>query len=199
MRKSEILVKVFVWGAALLFREWFRSASEWFKIKDNKMPARISVRPFRADDIERILQIERASFGADAYDRKLFAELFDQCGELFLVAVTNGRICGYMVTCMRGRKLPNAAEVVSIAVHPASRGRGAASSLLRNTLRRLRLQGATRLTLMVKVTNENARRFYENNAFERVRKVPGYYEDGTDGLLMRKELMEPDVRRQRSE
>lgn len=152
------------------------------------MPARIFVRPFRAPDMERILQIERASFGPDAYDRNLFAELFHNSGGLFLVAVTAGRICGYMVTCMRGRRAPDAAELVSVAINPASRGKGAASSLLRNTLRRLRSRGASRLSLMVKVTNEGARRFYEKNGFRRIRKVAGYYEDGTDGLLMTRGL-----------
>ena len=152
------------------------------------MPARISVRPFRAADMEPILAIESASFGADAYDRKLFAEFFHNCGDLFLVAAAGRRICGYMVTCMRGRRAPDAAELVSVAVSPASRGKGAASSLLRNTLRRLRLRGAARLSLMVKVTNLGARRFYEKNGFRRVRKVAGYYEDGTDGVLMTRNL-----------
>jgi [ribosomal protein S18]-alanine N-acetyltransferase len=152
------------------------------------MQTRISVRPFRAADMQRILQIERASFGADAYERKLFAELFHTCGELFLVAVAGGRICGYMVSCLRGNSSPKTAELISVAVLPSFRGRGAASYLMRNTLRRLRLRGAVRLSLMVKVTNEGARRFYDRHGFRKVRKVSGYYEDGADGVLMRKEL-----------
>ena len=152
------------------------------------MPTRIFVRSFRAADMDRILEIERASFGAAAYDRNLFAELFHNCGELFLVALTDGRICGYMVTCMCGKRAPEAAELVSIAVNPASRGKGVASSLLRNTLRRLRLRGVVRLSLMVKVTNKQARRFYDKHGFERVRKMRGYYEDGADGVLMRRAI-----------
>ena len=168
------------------------------------MSPRISVRPFRAADMERILAIERASFGADAYERNLFAELFHNCGDLFLVAVTGGHICGYMVTCIGARpvsgRTTGTAEVVSIAVNPASRGKGAASSLMTNTLRRLRLRDVGRLTLMVKVTNEGARRFYEKRGFRRVRRVPGYYEDGSDGLLMKKELgKESEVRSRKSE
>jgi ribosomal-protein-alanine N-acetyltransferase len=134
--------------------------------------------------MERILEIERASFGRDAYDRKLFAELFHICGDLFLVAVQGRKVCGYMVTCSRGRSEPHAFELVSLAVDPASRGKGAASSLMRNTLRRLRLRGGIRIGLMVRVANEPARRFYEKYGFRRVRKVPRYYEDGEDGILM---------------
>ncbi|HUK18830.1 MAG TPA: GNAT family N-acetyltransferase [Bryobacteraceae bacterium] len=188
MGKSEILVKNLVWGTAVLFGGRFRLASKWSKIKDNKMSARIYIRPFRADDMERIMEIERASFGRGAYDRKLFAELSHTCGDLFLVAAAGGNICGYMITCMRGQKAGSGAELVSVAVDPASRGRGTASSLIKNTLRRLRLRKAVRFSLMVRATNEAARRLYERHGFRRVRKVARYYEDGEDGVLMSKPL-----------
>ena len=135
-------------------------------------------------DLNRILEIERASFGDDAYDRKLFAELFHRCGELFLVAERGRNILGYMITCVWGAH----AEVVSVAVDPAARGEGAASALMNSTLRRLRLRAIARIGLMVKVTNEEARAFYEKYGFERVRRVRRYYKDGEDGWLMARDL-----------
>lgn len=153
------------------------------------MLPRLSVRLFRPADLERILEIERASFGADAYDRKLFAELSHNCGDLFLVAVRGGNVCGYIVTCMRGNRAPDAAELVSLAVDPPYRGQGMAAGLFKNTLRRLRLRKVARLTLMVKVSNETARRFYERHGFRRVRRVAAYYEDGSDGLLMSRRML----------
>jgi len=152
------------------------------------MRPRMTVRPFTTSDMDRILEIESASFGIDAYDRKLFAELFHKCGSLFLVAGSGRNICGYMVTCIRGRRAPDAAELVSLAVDPACRNRGAASSLMKSTLRRLRWRGVGRLSLMVKVTNATARRFYERHGFQKVRKAPAYYEDGEDGVLMSRSL-----------
>jgi ribosomal protein S18 acetylase RimI-like enzyme len=50
------------------------------------MTKRFAVRPVRQRDLDRIETIEAASFGADAYDRKLFAEYTRICGGLFLVA-----------------------------------------------------------------------------------------------------------------
>jgi [ribosomal protein S18]-alanine N-acetyltransferase len=188
MGKSEILVKNLVGGAALLFGGRFRLASKWSKMKDNRMRTKISVRPFRMPDMDQILAIEKASFGTDAYERNLFAELFNSCGRLFLVAVAGRNICGYMVTCMRGSRAPDAAELVSLAVHPESRGRGAASTLMRGTVRRLRLRKVLRFSLMVRVSNETARRFYERNGFRKLRTVSGYYEDGEDGVLMSRAL-----------
>src|ERR1035441_221008 len=148
------------------------------------MPAQYEVRRMRMVDLDRILEIERASFGDEAYDRNLFAEFFRQCGELFLVVERDSKVLGYMVTCIRGQQ----AELVSVAVDPAARGRGAASALMESTLRRLRRRGIARIGLMVRVTNDKARAFYERYGFKKVRKAPRYYEDGADGWRMAKNL-----------
>jgi ribosomal-protein-alanine acetyltransferase len=143
-----------------------------------------TVRRLRMADLDRIMEIERASFGDEAYDRNLFAEFFRKCGELFLVVESGRKVSGYMVTCIRGEQ----AELVSVAVDPAARGRGAASALMESTLRRLRRRGTARIGLVVKATNHEARAFYERYGFEKVRKVPRYYEDGADGWRMAKRL-----------
>ena len=149
----------------------------------------ISIRPFRAFDLDRILEIEHASFGKHAWDRKLFADFSHKCGELFLVAVKNQRICGYILTCLSGDRTPGRAELVSIAVDPLYRGKGIASALMDTTLRRLRRRGISRFHLMVKVTNLHAIRFYERYGFESGRLVRAYYEDGADGRRMEKLLV----------
>ena len=148
------------------------------------MPALFTIRKLRLTDLDRILEIERSSFGADAYDRKLFAEFFRKCGELFLVAEHDREVQGYMVTCIRGEQ----AELVSVAVDRAARRMGAASALMESTLRRLRRRGIARIGLMVRAANDQARAFYERYGFEKVRRVPRYYEDGGDGWRMAKEL-----------
>jgi ribosomal-protein-alanine N-acetyltransferase len=155
------------------------------------MAKRYSIRKLRLSDLDRILEIEHASFGKDAYDRNLFAEFLHKCGDLFLVAEGDRRVCGYMVTCIRGRGADARAELVSVAVDPAGRGHGAASALLDSTLRRLRLRGIPRLALMVRVTNRKALAFYEKYRFHKVRTVRGYYEDHADGFLMAKTLNIP--------
>ena len=143
------------------------------------------IRRLRASDLDCIQRIESQSFGKDAYDRKLFAEYFRKCGELFLVAEHGRRICGYAITCLRAGH--PAAEIVSLAVDPAMRGQGVASALMASTIRRLRRRKISRIGLMVKVTNRKARRFYEKWGFVKVRRVAGYYEDGKDGIRLSRE------------
>jgi [ribosomal protein S18]-alanine N-acetyltransferase len=151
------------------------------------MRAQYRIRRAGTRDLPLIEKIERASFGLEAYDCKLFAHYLRKCGELFLVAERpystqprGGKICGYLLTCLRG----HAAELVSVAVAPDFRGKGAASVLLESVLRRLARRGAARLHLVVRVDNSAARAFYVKYGFRRLRVVRGYYEDGTDGIAM---------------
>jgi [ribosomal protein S18]-alanine N-acetyltransferase len=145
-----------------------------------------SIERIEERELERILEIEAASFGKDAYDRKLFAEYLLKCGDLFLGAWKGRKLCGYMLTCIRVGTRP--AELVSVAVDPAHRGKGVAGKLMKSTLRRLRRRGVGRFSLIVKWTNAEALAFYKKYGFTKVRRVRGYYEDGEDGIAMVKEL-----------
>src|SRR5215469_7455683 len=104
------------------------------------MPSPVCVRPVKVADLDSIMQIERASFGHDAYDRNLFAEFAHKCGGLFLVALRGSQVIGYAITSVRLSR----AELVSIAVRPAERGRGAAAALMDRILCRVRRRGVTR-------------------------------------------------------
>ena len=150
---------------------------------------RFRVRPFRPSDLEKLLDLERASFGPDAYDRNLFAEYARVCGGLFLVVERTApvRFAGYSIACIP-RSRPEIANLISIAVVPEFRGKGAASLLLSSTIHRLKLRGVNRLTLMVRQSNATAIRFYQRHGFEMLRRAPKYYENFEDGLLMRRRL-----------
>ena len=152
------------------------------------MPKRFAIARIRQRDLDRILEIETASFGADAYDRNLFAEYTRECGDLFLVAKWGTKVCAYAITALSPGRARSRAELVSVAVDSAFLGKGAAAALMDSTLRRLRLRGITRLGLMVKVTNLRARGFYAKYGFRKLRRVAGYYEDGGDALSLAKDL-----------
>jgi ribosomal-protein-alanine N-acetyltransferase len=152
------------------------------------MERRFAVRRVRADDIPAILEIETASFGPDAYDRKLFAEYTRTCGELFLVALAGTKVVGYAITCLCAAKTGIRAELVSLAVHPSVIGKGAAPALMDSILRRLKLRRVSRLGLTVNVMNNRAIAFYKKYGFRKFRRVPHYYEDGADGFRFVKDL-----------
>jgi ribosomal-protein-alanine N-acetyltransferase len=140
----------------------------------------IQIVPFRPRHLDRILQIERASFGRDAWPRKSFLEYYEDCRELFFVAKFSRRIAGYIIACVEARD----GEIASLAVHPDYRRRGLAAALIGRVLRELRAAGIRRVELMVRLGNTAGERLYRSFGFRRVREVPRYYEDGGDGILM---------------
>jgi ribosomal-protein-alanine N-acetyltransferase len=107
---------------------------------------------------------------------------------LFLVAERGTKVCAYSIAIISPGRLGNRAELVSLAVDPAFLRKGAASALIDSTLRRLRRRKITRLVLMVKLTNQRARAFYQKYGFRKLRRVPRYYEDGADGLSLAMDL-----------
>ncbi len=144
----------------------------------------MQVAPFRLRRLPRVLRIERASFGPEAWPRRLFLEYYRECGEWFVVAKLGGRIAGYGIACIEARS----GEIVSIAVHPDYRRRGVGNALMRQALAALAAAGARRVELMVRTGNAAAAKLYRSLGFRRVRVERGYYEDGGDGVLMARAL-----------
>jgi ribosomal-protein-alanine N-acetyltransferase len=144
------------------------------------MKSRIEIRPALRRDLRRILEIETASFGRDAWDRRIFEDALKQSPDLFVVARLSGRIAGYSITHIeRG-----AAELVSIAVHPDYRRRAVGEALMYFTRRELGRFGVAAWRLMVRIDNEQAIGFYRGLGFVRTRTVRGYYERGADAWRM---------------
>lgn len=145
----------------------------------------IDVRQFERRDLKRVVDIERDSFGKDAWPAQAFVEYWHESPELFLVAQYGRRIVGYSITRTNWR----GAELDSIAVDPGYRGKGIAQALLDATVTRLRSpktrsQAGCTLRLMVSTGNAPALRFYRQYGFVRTRLVRRYYGAGRDAWRM---------------
>ncbi len=141
----------------------------------------IRLRSFRPDDLPAVLRIEKACFVSDAWPAALFRHYAAACPRLFLVAVAEGRIAGYSITCVT----KNTAELDSVAVLPRFRGRGIAWRLLQKSIRGAQRLGAVSISLMVRRDNDAAIFLYKKAGFTRVATVAGYYEDGASAWRMR--------------
>ena len=90
------------------------------------------------------------------------------------------------------RLVAGEAEILSVAVAAARRGRGLARALLNLHLRRLAGLGARAVFLEVDEDNEPARRLYRRAGFREVGRRPGYYQ-GRDhaatALVLRRDLV----------
>jgi ribosomal-protein-alanine N-acetyltransferase len=90
-----------------------------------------------------------------------------------------------------GRAIAGEAEVLTLAVDPLLRRRGAARALLEAAFAAARTAGAEAMFLEVAADNEAAIGLYEGAGFVRVGARPGYYQrpyGAIDALVMRHDL-----------
>jgi ribosomal-protein-alanine N-acetyltransferase len=142
----------------------------------------MEIRRAHADDLPSLVRIENSSFDRDAWDGGLFLDYLAQSGSVFLVSVIHRKVVGYAL----GYHSPTRAEIHSIAVTPAQRGRGVGVGLLRRMLALLRRRGFETVSLSVRLDNTAAVALYRKLGFRRIRRVNGYYEDGAPAWRMRR-------------
>jgi ribosomal-protein-alanine N-acetyltransferase len=104
-------------------------------------------------------------------------------------AMAGGVLHGFIVS----RLAAGEAEILSVAVASARRGRGLARALLNLHLRRLAGLGASAVFLEVDEDNAPACRLYQRAGFREVGRRPGYYQQGRDraatALVLRRDLV----------
>jgi len=138
------------------------------------------LRPFSADDLDRIMEIEGHSFEVGAYSRARFEEIYGRYPKGFFVAEILGEVIGYAV----GSVSDDAGELNSLAVEPGFRNLGIGRKLVERVLEEFRVQGLRTCSLKVRITNGSAVRLYASVGFQIVKTVESL-EPGVDAFLMR--------------
>jgi ribosomal-protein-alanine N-acetyltransferase len=82
------------------------------------------------------------------------------------------------------------AEILTLAVLPASRRRGRGGALLSGAMAEAASLGAATMFLEVSERNEAARALYAAAGFTPAGRRRRYYADGTDALVLRRDLRE---------
>jgi ribosomal-protein-alanine N-acetyltransferase len=141
----------------------------------------VEIRPATQADLLSVFRIEKATFPQpwpfSAFERFV--------GEpAFLVAVRGPEIVGYVVADVTPNYGRDIGHVKDLAVRPGARGAGLGRRLLSRAIRRMASDGAALVKLEVREHNDPALALYRDEGFERLRRVPGYYEDGETALVM---------------
>jgi ribosomal-protein-alanine N-acetyltransferase len=137
----------------------------------------------RERDAAAIAAIQAASFqrgwGEDEF-RSLLLDRNVICHR----ALMGRTVIGFILS----RLVAGEAEILSVAIAPAWRGRGFARPLLDLHLRRLAGLGARTVFLEVDEKNAPAGRLYRRAGFYEVGRRRGYYEGGATALVLRRDL-----------
>jgi len=159
----------------------------------------ISFRPMRKDDLDSVMVIDRLSFSMPWPESAYRYDLFDNPGALLWIAEEYSSSIGSKVVGMIDVWLIlDEAHIATLAVHPDSRGRGIAASLLEEGLIEAVKRGARKAMLEVRASNQIAQSLYKNYGFEVVNRRRRYYRDNNeDALLMNLDNLEELTTRMR--
>ncbi|NHN48135.1 GNAT family N-acetyltransferase [Halostella sp. JP-L12] len=156
----------------------------------------VRIREAEAADLLAVVRIERASFPQpwpyDAFERYLDAPGFlvavDEDERDDEDAIDTQNVVGYVVADFVPNHGRGLGHVKDLAVHPDRRGEGLGATLLEAALSKLAAQSARTVKLEVRESNDRARSLYEAFGFEPLRRVPRYYDDGEDALILVRDL-----------
>jgi [ribosomal protein S18]-alanine N-acetyltransferase len=137
----------------------------------------------RASDAASIARLHAASFGRGWEEDEVHRLLLDSA-----VVAHCAMVRRTMVGFIMSRTAADEAEILSVAIAAARRGRGFSRPLLDFHLRSLAGLGARTVFLEVDEHNTPACRLYAGAAFQEVGRREGYYEGGATALVLRRDI-----------
>ncbi len=130
----------------------------------------ILIREMQVSDIPDVLQIEYMSF-TTPWSKNAFLNEINKLYSLTKVAVLGDTIIGYI--CVN--YIIDEGHILNLAVHPDFRRRGIATKLFEDVLNELKEIDCRYLYLEVRVSNLEARKFYEHLGFRVMGVRKDYY------------------------
>lgn len=150
-----------------------------------KSPPGIRVREMTSTDIDTLVRLDTALFGADAWPASTWwAELAERPRRDYVVLTDDsGDVLGYGGIDHGGET----ADVMTVAVSPTAQGRGLGRLLLRELEERAAAGGASGVLLEVRADNQAALALYARAGWRQVHVRRRYYQPGdVDALILAK-------------
>ena len=132
----------------------------------------VTMRAFKIDDMDKILEIEGQAFPKTPYSKEILLGYANRPSSRFVVLEVGQEILGYIIFTTGG-------HIISTAVKPVHRRKGFGRMLFTNALEHTE-RG---LWLEVRSRNNSAIGFYKNMGMKKTGKTRNYYGDD-DALIM---------------
>jgi ribosomal-protein-alanine N-acetyltransferase len=140
----------------------------------------VLIRPFVPNDLPAVASLVRESL-RENYPSSLYLDIHRWWRDGFLVAVLDGQPIGFLAAVVSSE---GQARVLMLAVSEAHRSKGIGTQLIQAFLRNAATRGLHKIELEVRVSNQDAIRFYERYGFRVLHVLPAFYTDGEDGYKM---------------
>lgn len=148
---------------------------------------RYDVRPLTISQLDECWRLDQRCFiDGEAYSRETFEYLLTAPESVSYRAVTAG---GVMVGFIIGLVEPDhTGHVTTVGVSPEHRRRNLAKRLMAQVEEGFRRRQVRLVRLEVRALNTPAQKLYEGLGYSITQRLPKYYSNGGDGLLMLKSL-----------
>lgn len=149
--------------------------------------ARYDIRPLLVAQLDECWRLDQRCFvDGEAYSRDTFEYLLTSPDSISYRAVmTDGAMVGFIVGIIE----PDATgHITTLGVAPEHRRRGIANRMMDKAEDGFRRRHVRLVRLEVRSINSGAQRLYRSLGYTVTQRLPRYYSNGGDGLLMIKAL-----------
>lgn len=140
------------------------------------------VRNVGPDDIYTVIDLEYKNFDYP-YPPEVINFLYEFHRDTFLVVENDKVVIGFVIGIVQKRE----GHILVIAIRDDYKKKGVGTFLMKRLIDAYEKKGITRLKLEVRASNLAALSMYRNLGFKITNRLKHYYENGEDGLLLRRE------------
>jgi ribosomal-protein-alanine N-acetyltransferase len=141
------------------------------------------VRNVIADDIYSVIELEYQNFDYP-YPPEIINFLYEFYRDTFLVVEKDTEIIGFVIGIVQKKE----GHILVIAIRDDFKRKGIGAFLMKRLIDIYEKKGITRLKLEVRASNVAAISMYKHLGFKITNRLKHYYENGEDGLLLRREM-----------
>ena len=140
----------------------------------------ITFRQMTPSDIDAVTELDKKSFGDDAWSRYIFDCEARNLHADYIVAEFTEKI----IACAGMQFYDENAYITTLAVAAEFRRRGIAKKMLADLINSAKSYGAIFMSLEVRVNNFPSINLYEKFGFKILEREKNYYADGEDAFIM---------------
>jgi len=146
----------------------------------------LSFRRLKQKDLYHVYQLDQLCFPQGiAYSFDTFLLFYFYIDHYSLVAEEGEKIVGFIIASIDNDK---SSQIITLDIHPNYRRKKIGSQLLRRVEKHLISQAVRYVYLQVGINNTTAINLYKKCGFTEVKRLPKYYLNKIDALLMKKDL-----------
>lgn len=146
----------------------------------------LSFRRLKQKDLYQAYQLDQLCFPQGiAYSFDTFLYFYFYIDHYSLVAEEGDKIVGFIIASIDRNKT---SQIITLDIHPNYRRRKLGSQLLNRVEKHLYSRGVEYIHLQVGINNTPAINLYKKCGFAEVKRLPKYYLNKIDALLMKKHL-----------